>query len=168
MPQPIEIIDFNFTILPSGEEVDFPANLNSVSSRYSPSWQDYQEIGRADAKLLLNSFSKEVDIDFTVVATGYDGHKVLDIFDRLETLSKAARPNYFSGNKGYQGSFIEFTVGKIFVEEIGAITSLQYQWENDKVSFIDDLPILARANMTIRWIGQKMPQVSTNIYSHRT
>lgn len=168
MGQPREIIDFNFRLIPSGEEIDFPANINTIGSRYGPSWQDFQEIGRADPKVLMGSFSKDVDIDFTVVATGYDGHKVLDIFDKLETLSKGARPNYFSGNKGYQGSFIEFTVGRIFIEEIGFITQLQYQWENDKTSFIENLPILARANMTLRWVGRKMPQVASSIYSHRT
>lgn len=161
-----DFLEFKFVVIPEGVTVSFPAYLNSLGTRFSPSWQSYQELGRADAKMLLSSFSKEVDIDFTVVAENSSDRNVTSIFQKLDNLSKASLPNYFPGNKGFQGNFVRFTIGKIYKDEIAYISSLQYQWENDKTSWIDDLPLLGRVNMTLGWVGKKMPQSSQKIFSY--
>lgn len=159
----IGFLEFKFVVIPDGITVEFPAYINSIGSRFSPNWQTYQEVGRADAKVLMNSFSKEVDLDFTVVAENFSDRNVETIFTKLDNLSKAAQPKYYPGNRGYQGNFVRFTIGKIYKDEIGYLTSLQYQWENDKTSWINDLPILGRVNMTITWVGKRMPQSSQRI-----
>lgn len=160
--------NIKFEIIPLNEEVKFPAYINTISSRFSPSWQPFTEIGRADPKVLMESFTKDVDLNFTAVATGGSAD-TKSVFKSLNTLSKATLPNYFSGNKGFQGNFIKFTIGDIYVDEIGYLSSLDYQWENDKTSWIDNLPLLTTVNMTIRWIGTKMPSSNINsIFSNIT
>lgn len=159
----IGFLEFKFTVIPQGPTIEFPAYINSMGSRFSPSWQTYQEVGRADPKVLMSSFSKEVDLDFTVVAENSSDRNVRSIFDKLDNLSKGAQPRYYPGNRGYQGNFVRFTIGKIYKNEIGYLTSLQYQWENDKTSWINDLPVLGRVNMTITWVGNRMPQSSQRI-----
>jgi len=157
-----------FKIIPLNESVDFPAYINTISSRFSPSWQPFPEIGRADPKVLMSSFTKDVDLNFTVVATG-GSENTKSVFKDLNTLSKATLPNYFDGNKGFQGNFIVFTIGDIYTDEVEYLSSLDYQWENDKTSWIDNLPLLTTVNMTIRWIGTKMPSSNINsIFSNIT
>jgi hypothetical protein len=163
---PFETI--KFVIIPLGTSVEFPAYINTIASRFAPSWTDFPEIGRADAKVLLSSFAKDVDINFTVVAENNVDADVSTMFDKLQDLSRATMPHYFSGNKGFQGNFLQFTIGKIYVDEIGYVSSLDYQWENDKTSFIEDLPMLTTVNMTIRWVGKRMPSDTNDIFSHRT
>jgi hypothetical protein len=160
--------NIKFTIIPLNETVEFPAYINTIASRFAPSWTDFPEIGRADAKVLLSSFAKDVDINFTVVAENDSDANVNKIFNKLQILSRATMPRYFSGNKGFQGNFIQFTIGNIYVDEIGYVNSLDYQWENDKTSWIDDLPMLTTVNMTIKWVGKKMPSDAISIFSHRT
>ena len=157
--------EFKFQVIPGGPTIEFPAYLNSFGSRFSPSWNEYQEIGRADPKVLMSSFSKEVDFDFTVVAENPGDRNVNQIFKKLEDLSKASLPQYYGGNKGFQGNFVKFTICRVYRNQIRYIASLQYQWENDKTSWIDNLPILGRVNMTIRWVGEKMPQSSQRMFS---
>lgn len=159
------VCQFKFQIIPGGPTVEFPAYLNSFGSRFTPSWNEYQEIGRADPKILMSSYSKEVDFDFTVVAENPGDRNVDNIFKKLEDLSKASLPNYFPGNQGFQGNFVRFTICRIYKDEVGYIVNLQYQWENDKTSWIDNLPILGRVNMTVKWIGNKMPQSSARTFS---
>lgn len=156
-----------FKIIPLGTTVKFPAYINTISSRFAPQWQDFKEIGRADAKVLLESFAKDVDLNFTVVAEGGSSN-TQSVFDKLDKLSMATLPNYFSGNKGFQGNFINFTIADMYIDEIGYVNSLDYQWENDKTSWIDNLPVLTTVNMTIRWIGKRMPSSTNNIFSNRT
>jgi hypothetical protein len=159
---------FEFELLPDPGvgTIEFEADINSIGSRYSPSWQQFMEVGRADPKILYSQYVQEVDLDFNVVATGNDGNKVADVFAKLDNLAKAAAPQYFSGTNSYQGHFLKFSIGDIYLNEIGYVTSLQYQWENDKTSWIDNLPLLTRANLTIVWIGKKMPQSSNKIYNY--
>lgn len=156
-----------FKIIPLNTIVKFPAYLNTISSRFAPSWQDFTEIGRADAKVLLSGFAKDVDLNFTVVAEGGESD-TQSVFDKLDDLAKGTLPNYFEGNKGFQGNFINFTIGDIYINEVGYINSLDYQWENDKTSWIDNLPVLTTVNMTIRWIGRRMPSAAYDIFSNRT
>ena len=167
-PKP-RFTQLKFKIRPLNLTVNFPAYINTISSRFAPQWQDFTEIGRADSKVLLASFAKDVDLNFTVVAEGGISD-TQSVFNKLDDLSKGTLPNYFPGNKGFQGNFIEFTIGDIYIDEIGYINSLDYQWENDKTSWIDNLPVLTTVNMTIRWIGKKMPSSDTNfhIFSNRT
>jgi|LakMenE18May11ns_1017448.scaffolds.fasta_scaffold9866623_2 hypothetical protein len=156
-----------FKIIPLQLTVTFPAYLNTISSRFAPNWQDFTEIGRADSKVLLASFAKDVDLNFTVVAEG-GRSDTQSMFNKLDDLAKGTLPNYFEGNKGFQGNFVNFTIGDIYINEIGYINSLDYQWENDKTSWIDNLPVLTTVNMTLRWIGKKMPSAAENIFSNRT
>lgn len=152
-------LDYRFTILPGGDTVEFDAYFNNINARFSPVWQTYKEVARADPKLLYNEFAKEVDIDFHAVAEG-NGKTTDVIFDRLETLAKGISPTYYPG-LGYQGNFVMFTIGRIYRQQVGYITNLQYSWENDKTSWDAQLPMLTRVNMTIAWIGRRMPQTPT-------
>jgi len=155
---------FKFKLLPTNEVAEFPADLNAIGSRFTPSWDNFMEVGRGDAKILLNSYGKEIDLDWNVVA-GSTTNLTRDVdrtFDQLETLSKATTPYYGPGPDGYQGIFVEFTLGRLYVNQIGYIVNLQYNWENDKISWINGLPVLTRVNMTLAWIGRRMPQSTAN------
>lgn len=156
-------LDFRFIIRPGGDRVDFPAYLNNFNIRYSPAWQLYKEVGRADAKVLYNEFMKELDLDFHVVAEGNGVTTRLNFEDRLEVLNKAVAPTYYPG-LGYQGNFVEFTIGNVYRNEIGYVTNLQYSIENDKTSWRDQRPMLIRVNMTIAWVGKRIPQASTPFF----
>lgn len=164
-------IPFKFKAIPEDSgigTVEFEAALNTMSARFTPSWERYKEIGRADPKILYSEFVKEVDVDFTVVAGSEssnlrDGRTTDEIFDKLESLSKMARPNYV-GSNGYQGIFVEFTIGRIYYKQIGYISNLQYTWENDKTSWDKELPMLTRANMTIMWVGRRAPNTKNNVF----
>lgn len=151
------VIDFKFTIDPEGIDVEFPTYINSIAARFNPNWEEYREVGRADPKYLYNSYSKIVEIDFRVVAES-DSRDTTKVFDDLEKISKAAAPRYTGG--GYQGSFLIFTVGKIYVKQVGILTGMQYEWDNTQITWDlkTQLPVLTSVSMTIAWIGRQMPQ----------
>jgi len=156
-------IAFNFYLDPAGINIAFPAYIDSVDVSYSPSWDTFQEVGRADQKVLYSRFQKSISLAFKVVAES-SSRNTVHVFRDLETLTKVITPRY--NGAGYQGNFIIFTIGNIFVKQVGYVTSLEYNWNNTEVTWDVDkqLPHWTTVSMEIQWIGRLMPFEGSKFY----
>lgn len=169
--RPEGVIDFKFELDPYGTRIELPSLVQTLSVSFAPSWSTHTEVGRADPKVLYESFSKNISLAFKVVAEGKSVSPA-DTFRNLEILSKTTTPNY-NGIRSYQGNFVIFTIGRIFIRQVGYITNLQYNWNNTEVTWDvgspmsggegSKLPMWTDVTMDIAWIGSKMPK-STNKY----
>lgn len=167
---------FKFSQHPGDRSVEFPALLDDISANFNSEWETYPEIARADPKYRINQFTKTLSISFKVVAESdlTPGRTVIDCFNDLENLARMATPYYQPGAgdtsayKGYDGSFISFTIGNLYVDEVGYITSLSYNWDNTQITWDTgtELPILTEVNMTIAWVGRGMSQTSYKYFGH--
>ncbi len=156
-------IAFNFYLDPAGINISFPAYVDSIDVSYNPSWDSFQEVGRADQKVLYNKFSKSISLSFKVVAES-NQRNTISVFRDLETLTRVITPRYY--RSGYQGNFIIFTIGSIFVKQVGYVTSLEYTWNNTEITWdvSNQLPHWTVVSMEIQWIGRLMPYENSNFY----
>jgi len=167
VPKP-ELIKFKFELDPSGLIIEVPAYLEDLSVRFSADWTPYPEIGRADPKVIYNNFSKSISLSFKIVAETTD-RDTYDTFSDLERLSKSTTPHY-QGQAGFVGNFIIFTIGNIYVRQVGYVTSLRYSWDNSQVTWDLDaqLPYFTNVNMEIAWVGRLMPSNFHDFFSTPT
>lgn len=164
---PKKKIQFRFRLTPSDTRIEFPAYLQDLSVQVSPTWEGYNEIGRADNKYIYSTFGKSLSIAFLVPAENSQaGDMTINrVFDKLDALAKAATP-YTSG-AGYVGQFIIFTIGEIYVNQVGYVTSLTYDWDNSTTTWDIDkqLPMLTNVSLSIQWVGRTMARGNTSFFS---
>lgn len=176
-------IDFRFEFTGTGAIVDFPAYIDNISVSFSPSWSTFKESGRADPKVLYAEFQKSISLSFKVVSESSSPEEdPVTRFNQLHNLVKGSAPMYYGSDIGYQGSFVKFSIGKIYVQQYGFISSLQLNWEaTDMVWDVDPdfrdnvtgnlairtgthLPMWTVVDMDITWVGRVMPNQNTKFF----
>ena len=165
--------DYNFLkfdILGVGS-ITLPALIINAQARMEGQWDEFSEIGRADPKVLLGKFSKTVDLDFLVVATGHGGTTVEKTLEQLELLSKVTTPNYsVASNAGYQGVFVKWAFGGLYRNQFFYVNSLGYTWDNEGITWHNvesgstALPVISKVNMTLQYVGRMIPSVQTRFF----
>lgn len=135
-----------------------------ISHESSPQWDATQDIGRADPKYMYQAFSRTISFSFDVVAEG-DGLDSDYIKDTLNELDSMTVP-YYKPGKGFQGHYIKFTIGRLYVGQYGVITSFNAKFDNSQISWDYDtyLPFFANVSMSIAWIGKRRPDVGTKSF----
>lgn len=153
----------------SGEKVSFPAYIDSISDSFSPSWGQYNDMGRADPKVMYQSFGRSISVNFKVVALQREGDEsTFNIFaNKLNILAKAVHPHYVGG-KGFVGRFIKFSIAKLYSNEYGYISALNVDISNDTpwdttIEGSGERPIVATVAMSIYWIGNKRPDAGKSL-----
>ena len=130
----------------------------------TPTWDARQDIGRADPKFMYQSFARTINFSFDVVAEGgsLDAEHVKDTLNKLEELTV---PIYEEG-KGFQGNYVKFTIGKLYIGQYGVINSLNIRFNNSEISWDLDskLPFFATVSMSISWIGKRRPDIGTKTF----
>lgn len=157
-----ELLNLEFRVVPGGFTIEFPAYISNVTDRYSPMWNQFFEIGRADHKVLYNKFVREVDIQFRTIADG-SYERALGLKLKLNELAKSTYPRDVAD--GFQGNFLEFTIGALYQKEIGYVSQLQYNWDNTETSWDGGNPFYTTVNMSIVWIGKERPRSEIDAYN---
>lgn len=130
----------------------------------SPSWDARQDIGRADPKWMYQTFTRNISFAFDVVAEG-DGLDSNYIRDTLNEIDSMTVP-YYQDGEGYQGHYVKFTIGRLYIGQYGVITSFNAVFNNSQISWDRNtfLPFFASVSMSIAWIGKKRPGVNTKSF----
>lgn len=166
-----EDYDFlTFTLVGSGKTITFPTLITQTQIRFGSTWDEFSEIGRADSKVMLSKVDKSIDLDFLVVATGYDGG-VAYTHQKLEELSKVTAPRYANGFEGFQGEFVQLSFGGLYNKEYFYIESLNYSIDNETTTWDigrgtgrEALPILTKVNILLKFVGRSMPSSDKNYF----
>ena len=231
-----------------GKDIKLLAYINNISDSSSPEWDERLDIGRADAKILYRSFSRNISLSFTVAveselnpqknlserdldirlannsqnrntegferskiytdpdvrmrdafiggqiqtSRGFEqasrvtpmnledkskisnlstrvanitypeitsGISITTVLNNLNELSKLSLPVY---NGPYVGSYVKFTIGRLYTNEIGYIKGLTFEWDNSTIVWDEEyeLPMITNVSMEIGYIGKTKPQVS--------
>ena len=154
------------------EVLVFRAIIGSLSDRFSPQWSETQMIGRADPNYHYTSFSREVDLDFTVYATSRDELK--PIWRKLNALAGYTAPIYNPKNVTLSGPWMRITIGDLFHQQPVILNSLSYTlhdtdttWEIniEKDSYIKQVPHKIEVNCSFYMISDFLPQKGGTFYS---
>lgn len=132
--------------------VQFPAFINAISDNHNPSWSENMDIGRADPKMMYQSYNRTISVDF-VTAALYNGEHMYYL-DSLNALARHTLPTYKPG-LGFNGIFTYMEIGN-FIKEYGVLTSVDISINNDS-PWIDAVPIYINCSISMKVVGAKKP-----------
>lgn len=91
------------------------------------------------------------------------GISIDTVLVKLNELSKLSLPVY---NRPYVGSYVKFSIGKLYTGEIGYIKGLTFEWDNASIVWDEEkeLPMITNVSMEIGYIGKRKPQVASNFF----
>lgn len=125
------------------------------------------EFATRDVAVNLNDASRASTLSTRVANITYpaitSGISVDSVTTKLNELSKLALPVY---NGPYVGSYVKFSIGKLYTEEMGYIKGLTFDWDNSQIVWDEDkeLPMITNVSMEIGYIGKRKPQVTSNFF----
>lgn len=125
------------------------------------------EYATRDIAINLDDASKTSTLSTRVANITYpnitSGISITHITSQLNELSKLALPVY---NGPYVGSYVKFSIGKLYTQEMGYIKGLTFDWDNSQIVWDEDkeLPMITNVSMEIGYIGKRKPQVASNFF----
>jgi hypothetical protein len=125
------------------------------------------EYATRDVAMNLNDASIDTFMTTRVANITYpnitSGININHVTAKLNELSKLALPVY---NGPYVGSYVKFSIGKLYTEEMGYIKGLTFDWDNSQIVWDEDkeLPMITNVSMEIGYIGKRKPQVASNFF----
>lgn len=125
------------------------------------------EYATRDVAMNLNDASIDTFMSTRVANITYpnitSGISINHVTAKLNELSKLALPVY---NGPYVGSYVKFSIGKLYTEEMGYIKGLTFDWDNSQIVWdeVNELPMITNVSMEIGYIGKRKPQVTSNFF----
>ena len=125
------LIPFQFTIINplsptsniSSSNIEFIAYIDSLSDQYTAEWASQTYMGRGEKFYKYNTFGREMNLAFTVVAHNLKEQE--DNFINLNKLAASLAPTYSTA--GYlAGNLHKLTIGKYISGQYGIITGFTY------------------------------------------
>lgn len=147
----------------------FRATLTGLSDSFNPSWTKIDVMGRPDGAWIYSSYDRNISFTFTVAAQSRS--EMLPIWRKLNYLASYTMPTYTGGAKP-SGPFMRITIGNLFQQTPGFITSLTYTVPDDSPWDIagDDpeakqLPMYIEVSISFTIISDFRPQKYGRVYS---
>lgn len=130
-----DIIKFYFELIGNNNAnsfLFFRAYLNSMSDTFSPQWDSYKYVGRAENFYKYNGFSRDISLEFTIY--GHSKQEMIPLYSKLNALVGSTAPDYNNGNL-MKGNFIKLTIGDYllnvpgFIKNITLTPSFEAGWD---------------------------------------
>ena len=146
-----DIIKFYFELIGNNSAnsfLFFRAYLNNLSDTFSPQWDSYKYVGRAENFYKYNGFSRDINLEFTIY--GHTQVEMKSLYQKLNRLVGSTAPDY--GSNLMKGNFIKLTIGDYllnvpgFIKNITLTPSFEAGWdinrgENGELLTVNDTNI---------------------------
>jgi hypothetical protein len=147
----------------NNDHVQFRAFITNLTHSANPDYKPYQYIGRIEKFIMYNSVQREVGFNLGVVA--FSKHELDVVWSRINYLTSFVFPYDF--NRGIlQPNIIRFTIGDVFKNQPGYVTSfstnfnqLTDSWDIDK-----EVPIAASVAMRFAIIEKNTKWSNRSFY----
>ena len=168
-----DLIKFYFQDGDQGHNVmPFRCTMTGFTDNFSPSWNRIDIMGRPDGAYLYSSFERSVSFNFIVAAMSRS--EMIPMWRKINYLATYTMPD-LSGNKKPSGPMMRITIGDLFQETPGFITSLSYTIPDDATWDIAEdsesnatskqLPMMVDIAMSFQIIGDYRPEQMGRAYS---
>ena len=106
----------------------FRALLNSISDSYNGTWNPATYLGRGENFYTYSNYTRTINLSWTVAAQSKE--ELIPMYRKLNYLASNIAPDYTS--KGYMaGNLVQLTIGGYLYEQVGIITGLTYDMQED-------------------------------------
>lgn len=111
----------------------FRAIINTLTDSFQANWNQVQMIGRADPNYQYTGFSRDLNLDFTIIATDRD--EVKPIWRKLNALAGYTAPEYDKSTIALKAPWMRITIGDLFVQQPAFLTGLSYTLQDSDTSW---------------------------------
>ena len=106
----------------------FRALLNGISDSYNGTWNPTTYLGRGENFYTYSNYTRTINLSWTVAAQSKE--ELIPMYKKLNYLASNIAPDYTSN--GYMaGNLVQLTIGGYLYEQVGIITSLTYDIQED-------------------------------------
>jgi len=168
-----DLIKFKFTPLritdtaaDTQKPIIFRAFLSNVSDAFAPQWDEKQDQGRADAKIMLSGWGRSIALDFAVPVMSKA--ELNPVWGKLDELAKLTYPIY--AKSGFTGTYCKVTIGDLYNDIPMYVQDLSYDWDNETPWELENgqqVPLYTNVSMTLGWIGIQRPDYKTAVFSYK-
>lgn len=103
--------------------IHFRSFIDKFSEGYKAKWKGQNYMGRAEEFYKYEGFSRDINVDFTVVAQSKE--ELIPMYKKLNFLASSLAPKYTK--PGYMaGNLSQLTIGGYLFEQPGFITDISY------------------------------------------
>jgi hypothetical protein len=144
--------------------VQFRAFIRDINQTVNPEYKTYQYVGRIEKFITYVSVQREVSFKLDVLSFSKDELKV--VWNRINYLTSFAFP--YEVNKGIlQPNIVRFTIGKMYRDQPGYVTSLSTVFNEISESWdIDEeVPIAATINISMAIIEKTTMTANKPFYA---
>ena len=171
-----DLITFYFEDGEEGTNVmPFRCTMTGYSDSFTPGWDRIDIMGRPDGAYLYTTFERSVSFNFTVAALSRS--EMIPMWRKLNYLSTYTMPD-FNGSARPSGPFMRISIGSLFKNTPGFISSLTYTIPDDTNWDIAEdakgskpnkdakqLPMVVDVAMSFTVVGDFRPQMMGRAYS---
>ena len=153
----------------------FRCTMTGYSDSFTPGWDRIDIMGRPDGAYLYTTFERSVSFNFTVAALSRS--EMIPMWRKLNYLSTYTMPD-FNGSARPSGPFMRISIGSLFKNTPGFISSLTYTVPDDATWDIAEdakgskpnkdakqLPMIVDVAMSFTIVGDFRPQMMGRAYS---
>jgi hypothetical protein len=169
-----DLITFYFEDGVEGTNVmPFRCTMTGYSDSFTPGWDRIDIMGRPDGAYLYTTFERSVSFNFTVAALSRS--EMIPMWRKLNYLSTYTMPDFNNSATRPSGPFMRISIGSLFRNTPGFISSLTYTVPDDATWDIAEdakdtkdakqLPMIVDVAMSFTIVGDFRPQMKGRAYS---
>ena len=151
----------------------FRCTMTGFSDSFSPGWDRIDIMGRPDGAYLYTSFERSISFNFIVAAMSRS--EMIPMWRKLNLLASYTMPDFDGSGGRPAGPFMRLTIGSLFQQTPGFLTSLSYTIPDDATwdiaedvatnTLAKQLPMVVEISAAFTMVGDYRPQLGGRVYS---
>ena len=163
----LDFIPFSFYDVVNQKRIVFRAILSGITDTFSPEYSSERYVGRPDSVYVYQGTNREISFTFDVYPK--TDKEMFPIWQKLNYLAGLTYPSYGTaagGGKGMIAPFCQLTIGDMYKDSDGYISSLTYTvqdqttWETE----FTKLPKYMQVACNFIYIGKRLPSSTSKHY----
>ena len=155
-----DFIPFKFKDVINDKIISFRAILSGITDTFTPEYSSERYVGRPDSVYVYQGTSREISFTFDIYPK--TDKEMFPIWQKLNYLAGLTYPSYgdaVGGGKGMVAPFCQLTIGDMYKDSDGYISSLTYTvqdqttWETE----FTKLPKYLQVAVNYIYIGRRLP-----------
>ena len=156
----LDFVPFKFYDVNNKKSIVFRALLSGITDTFTPEYSSERYIGRPDNVYVYTGTNRE--ISFTLDIYPKSDEELLVLWEKMNYLAGLTYPSWAAaagGGKGMIAPFCKLTIGQMYDNTSGYISSLSYTVQDNGTweTTFAKLPKYIQASVTFVYIGDRLP-----------
>ena len=160
----LDWIPFKFKDVRNNKSIAFRAILSGITDTFSPEYSPERYVGRPDSVYVYQGTNREISFTFDVYPKSQEELPIL--WEKLNYLAGLTYPHWADGNAdgggGMISPFSELTIGQMYTDSPGYISSLTYTVQDNGTweTTFAKLPKYVQVSCTFIYVGERLPSAT--------